>query len=58
MHSCVLMTPLGDIISQGFYEEDSIKVGNILDKSLDVLFQNEIFDHPTHLFHYLQRRLK
>ena len=58
LHSCVLLTPLGDVISQGFYEEDSIKVGNILETPLNILFQSPIFDHPTHLLHYLQRRAK
>ena len=57
IHSCVLLTPTGDVISQGFYEEDSINVGNILNDSLENLFSNEIFDHPTHIFHYLQRRI-
>lgn len=56
MHSCVLLTPFGDVVSQGFYEEDSIKVGNVLDKPLDELFANEIFDHQTHVLHYLQKR--
>ena len=58
MHSCVLLTPLGDVISQGFYEEESIKVGNILEQPLEEIFANEIFDHPTHVLHYLQRRAK
>ena len=58
LHSCVLLTPLGDVISQGFYEEDSINVGNIFEMSLDKLFQNDVFDHPTHILHYLQRRVK
>ena len=26
-------------------------------KTLDELFADEIFDHPTHIFHYLQRRI-
>ncbi len=58
IHSCVLLTPTGDVISQGFYEEDSINVGNILNNSLEELFANDIFDHPTHVLHYLQRRAK
>lgn len=58
MHSCVLITPVGDVISQGFYEEESIKVGNILEQPLEEIFANEIFDHPTHVLHYLQRRAK
>ena len=58
IHSCVLLTPLGDVISQGFYEKDSVNVGNILKTPLDKLFENEIFDHPTHVLHYLQRRAK
>lgn len=57
LHSCVLLTPEADVISQGFYDEDSIKVGNMLETPLNELFANEIFDHPTHIFHYLQRRL-
>lgn len=56
MHSCVLLNPFGDVISQGFYEEDSICVGNMLDDPLETLFQNEVFDHQGHLNHYLQRR--
>lgn len=58
LHSCVLLTPVGDVISQGFYEEDSITVGNILQEPLEKIFANEIFDHPTHVLHYLQRRAK
>lgn len=58
LHSCVLLTPRGDVISQGFYEEDSINVGNITETPLEELFQNAIFDHPTHILHYLQRRAK
>lgn len=58
LHSCVLLTPRGDVISQGFYEEDSVKVGNMLEEPLEKLFLNPIFDHPTHLLHYLQRRAK
>lgn len=58
MHSCVLLTPMGDVISQGFYEEESIKVGNMLEEPLEEIFGNEIFDHPTHVLHYLQRRAK
>ena len=58
MHSCVLLTPLCDVISQGFYDEDSIKVGNMLEQQLEELFSNPIFDHSTHVLHYLQRRAK
>lgn len=58
MHSCVLLSPIGDVISQGFYEEDSINVGNVLETPLDKLFQNENFAHLTHVLHYLQRRAK
>lgn len=58
IHSCVLLTPIGDVISQGFYEEDSINVGNVLKEPLEDIFANEIFDHPTHVLHYLQRRAK
>ena len=58
LHSCVLLTPNGDVVSQGFYEEDSVTVGNVLVTPLEELFQDEIFDHPTHVSHYLQRRIR
>ena len=58
LHSCVLLTPIGEVISQGFYEEDSVNVGNLLRIPLENLFANEIFDHPAHVLHYLQRRVK
>lgn len=58
MHSCVLLTPGGDVISQGFYEEDSINVGNVFNKPLEDLFQDDNFSHFTHVVHYLQRRNK
>ena len=58
MHSCVLLTPTGDVVSQGFYEEDSINVGNVFDKPLEELFQDDNFSHFTHVVHYLQRRNK
>lgn len=58
MHSCVLLTEKGNVISQGFYEEDGVTVGNVLETPLDELFQNENFDHLTHVLHYLQRRAK
>lgn len=58
MHSCVLLTPRGDVISQGFYEHDSINVGNVFNKPLEELFQDEDFSHFTHVVHYLQRRNK
>ncbi len=58
MHSCVLLTPRGDVVSQGFFEEDSINVGNVFDKPIEELFQDENFSHFTHVVHYLQRRNK
>ena len=58
LHSCVLLTPTGDVVSQGFYESDSIIVGNILKTPLEELFANPIFDHPTHVLHYIQKRAK
>ena len=58
MHSCVLLTPTADVISQGFYEQDSICVGNMLEKPLEELFQDPIFQHVSHVMHYLQRREK
>lgn len=57
-HSCVLITPFGDVISQSLYEKDCIKVGNIFETPLNVLFQSDAFDHFKHLAHYIQRRIK
>lgn len=56
MHSCVLLSPFGDVISQGFYENESICVGNMLRTPLEDLFADKAFDHQVHLLHYLQRR--
>lgn len=57
-HSCVLITPFGDVISQSLYQKDCIKVGNIFESPLNVLFKSEAFDHFKHLAHYIQRRIK
>lgn len=57
-HSCVLITPLGDVISQALYEKDCIKAGNLFETPLNTLFQDDAFDHFKHLAHYIQRRIK
>lgn len=56
LHSCVLLTPQAEVVSQGFYEEDSVSVGNMLNTPLENLFSNPIFDHLIHVLHYTQRR--
>lgn len=58
MHSCVLISPSGDVISQGFYDNESVKVGNALEEPLEKLFQDKNFSHLVHVMHYLQRRNK
>ena len=55
-HSCVLITPRGDLVSQALYEKDCITVGNVLEEPLEELFKSDSFDHFTHLSHYLQKR--
>jgi MoaA/NifB/PqqE/SkfB family radical SAM enzyme len=55
-HSCVLITPKGDVISQALLEKDCIRTGNVLKTPLDKLFADKSFKHFTHLNHYLQRR--
>ncbi len=57
-HSCVLITPEGDVISQALHEKDCLKVGNLFETPLNTLFQNDAFDHFKHLAHYIQRRIK
>lgn len=57
-HSCVLLTPLGDVVSQAFHQKDCITVGNIFRKPLAELFQNKSFDHFVHLAHYTQKRVQ
>lgn len=49
-HSCVLVDPNGELISQGWAEEDCISAGNIVRDGLQKCWaKNNTFDHLLHL---------
>lgn len=52
LHSCFLIDSRGDIISQGYSEDDCIRVGNILVEGLDKCWNNPVFNHRGHFLQY------
>lgn len=51
-HSCFLIDSRGDVISQGYSQEDCIKVGNILTDGLKKCWNNPIINHKGHFLQY------
>lgn len=51
-HSCFLIDSKGDVISQGYSQDDCINVGNILVDGLDKCWNNPIFNHKKHFLQY------
>ena len=51
-HSCFLIDSKGDVISQGYSQEDCINVGNILTDGLDTCWNNPVFNHKGHFLQY------
>jgi MoaA/NifB/PqqE/SkfB family radical SAM enzyme len=51
-HSCFLIDAKGDVISQGYSQDDCINVGNILVDGLDKCWNNPVFDHKKHFLQY------
>jgi len=51
-HSCFLIDTKGDVISQGYSQNDCINVGNILVDGLDKCWNNPVFDHKKHFLQY------
>lgn len=51
-HSCFLIDSKGDVISQGYSQDDCIKVGNILVDGLDKCWNNPVVNHKGHFLQY------
>lgn len=51
-HSCFLIDSKGDVISQGYSQDDCINVGNILTDGLDKCWNNPVFNHKGHFLQY------
>jgi MoaA/NifB/PqqE/SkfB family radical SAM enzyme len=51
-HSCFLIDSIGDVISQGYSEDDCINVGNILRDGLAKCWNNPIVNHKGHFLQY------
>ncbi|MDD5396650.1 MAG: radical SAM protein [Candidatus Moranbacteria bacterium] len=51
-HSCFLIDSKGDVISQGYSQDDCIKVGNILTDGLGKCWNNPIVNHKGHFLQY------
>lgn len=51
-HSCFLIDSRGDVISQGYSQDDCINVGNILTDGLDACWNNPIVNHKGHFLQY------
>lgn len=51
-HSCFLIDSRGDVISQGYSQDDCVNVGNILTDGLNKCWNNPIFNHKGHFLQY------
>lgn len=51
-HSCFLIDSKGDVISQGYSQDDCINVGNILTDGLEKCWNNPIVNHKGHFLQY------
>lgn len=51
-HSCFLIDSKGDVISQGYSQDDCVNVGNILTDGLDKCWNNPVFNHKGHFLQY------
>ncbi len=51
-HSCFLIDSKGDVISQGYSQDDCIKIGNILKDGLNKCWNNPIVNHKGHFLQY------
>ena len=52
LHSCFLIDSHGDIISQGYSQDDCVRVGNILEEGLQQCWNNPVFNHKGHFLQY------
>lgn len=51
-HSCFLIDSKGDVISQGYSQDDCISVGNILTDGLKKCWNSPVFNHKRHFLQY------
>jgi MoaA/NifB/PqqE/SkfB family radical SAM enzyme len=51
-HSCFLINSMGDVVSQGYSEDDCVNVGNILADGLDKCWNHPIVNHKGHFLQY------
>ncbi len=51
-HSCFLIDSKGDVISQGYSQDDCVNVGNILTDGLEKCWNNPVFNHKGHFLQY------
>jgi MoaA/NifB/PqqE/SkfB family radical SAM enzyme len=51
-HSCFLIDSRGDVISQGYSQDDCVNVGNILEDGLEKCWNNPVFNHKGHFMQY------
>ena len=51
-HSCFLIDSKGDVISQGYSQDDCINVGNILKDGLKKCWNNPVVNHKGHFLQY------
>lgn len=52
LHSCFLINSRGDIVSQGYSEDDCVVTGNILADGLQACWNNPVFNHCGHFLQY------
>ena len=52
LHSCFLINSRGDIVSQGYSEDDCIVTGNIFTDGLQKCWNNPAFNHRGHFLQY------
>lgn len=51
-HSCFLIDSKGDVISQGYSQNDCVNVGNILADGLGKCWNNPVVNHKGHFLQY------
>lgn len=51
-HSCFLITAVGDVVSQGYSQDDCETVGNVLKDGLINCWNNPVFNHKGHFLQY------
>jgi MoaA/NifB/PqqE/SkfB family radical SAM enzyme len=51
-HSCFLIDHKGDVISQGYSDDECFNVGNLLKDGLQKVWNNPVFNHKGHFLQY------